>query len=111
MPDTFVSEPIEPVADSFKASGRAGEPALPMRFLWRGDEYEIAEVLDVWKESSAKHGESEKYLRKHWYRVRTTCGHKMKIYFERQARSAASAKQRWWLYTIDAGDGSHGQSP
>ena len=100
MPDRFISEAIEPVADSFVPSGRAGEPAMPMRFIWRGDEYEIVQVLDQWKESSAKYGESEVYLRKHWYEVRTSSGACMKIYFERQARSAGARKQRWWLYTV-----------
>ncbi len=106
MPETFISEAIEPVAGSFQPARHAGEPALPMQFCWRDQTFDIAEVLDVWKESSAKYGETERYLRKHWYEIRTVCGRIMKIYFERQARSSASRKQRWWLYTIDSGSGA-----
>lgn len=101
MAEIFVSEAIEPVAGSFQPSRNAGEPALPMQFCWRGNDYTIDEVLDEWKESSERNGEGEKYLRKHWYHVRTTCSLNMKIYFERQARSAAARKQRWWLYTLE----------
>lgn len=106
MPDQFISEAIEPIANSFQASRNAGEPALPMRFHWRGDEYEIIDVLKEWKESSEKYGEGEKYLRKHWYHIRTSSGVSMKIYFERQARSVASRKQRWWLYTMSIDGGA-----
>lgn len=101
MAETFVSEAIDPIADSFVPSRVAGEPALPMRFRWRDQAYEIIEVLDNWKESSERYGEGEKYLRKHWYQIRTASGESMKIYFERQARSTASRKQRWWLYTME----------
>jgi hypothetical protein len=78
-----------------------GAPGLPERFVWRGQEYRIEKVVEKWKESSpCRSGGGERYLRKHWYRVRTTDGSQMKIYFERQARSARQAKQRWWLYTV-----------
>ena len=54
-------------------------------------------VLEEWKETGAcHHGSGERYVRKHWYRVKMTTGEEMKIYFERQARS----KRRWWLYTV-----------
>ena len=101
MSEQFISEAIEPVADSFDRSGAAaGEPAMPLRFMWRGREYAVAEVLDRWKESGREKGGSEIYLRKHWYHVRTTDGCEMKLYFERQPRSKAQRTQRWWLYTM-----------
>lgn len=41
----FVSESIQPVAGSFAAGATGvGEPALPMRFVWRGVTYEVAQV-------------------------------------------------------------------
>ncbi len=101
MPDTFISEPIEPEPGSFAAPTAAGEPMLPTRFTWRGERYEIADVLAKWKESGKERGGSEIYLRKHWYHIRTTDGQSMKIYFERQARSKGAARKRWWLYTVD----------
>jgi len=73
---------------------------LPQCFTWRDTQYTVAELLDSWKESGkCTHG-SEMYLRKHWFEIRTVSGEVMKIYFERKARSAKQAKQRWWLYTM-----------
>lgn len=102
MNERFVSEPIEPISDSMDLSETAvGEPALPTRFKWRNKEYTIESVLEKWKESSGDtHGSKESYVRKHWFAIRTTDGHRMKIYFERQPRSKAERLKRWWLYTV-----------
>src|SRR5688572_32265738 len=43
---------------------------LPQRFTLRGREYVVAEVLERWKTSTPDRGEM--YLRRHWFRVRTT---------------------------------------
>lgn len=98
----FVSEPITPIEGTMDMSGMAhGEPGLPGKFMWREREYTVGEVLERWKETGpCKHGGDEQYVRKHWYRIRTTDGIEMKVYFERQARSAKQRKVRWWLYTI-----------
>jgi phosphoribosylglycinamide formyltransferase-1 len=98
--EKFVSEPIIPVEGSADTAAMAtGEPGLPSRFTWRGDEYALAAILRKWKESGpCHHGSGELYLRKHWYEILTTSGLKMTIYFERQPRSGKS-KARWWLYT------------
>jgi hypothetical protein len=109
MKERLVSEPLQPVfstagdgapsaPDEFQA---VGEPLLPGRFVWRGEEQVVAEVMERWKEYSHPGAVmSERYLRKHWYRIRTAAGRELKIYFERQARSKAGAKQRWWLYSV-----------
>jgi hypothetical protein len=104
MTEEFVSEPIGPDIKAFDTARMAtGEPGLPKRFTWRDREYEIAEVLEQWKDSGpCKSGADEKYLRKHWYRIRTTDGTEMKIYFERQPRSKGQAKSRWWVYTVES---------
>ena len=106
MPEEFVSERIVPVPGTFDTRGMtAGAPGLPKRFVWRGNEYTVAEVVETWKETSnCKHGSSEQYVRKHWFRIRTTAGDEMKLYFERQARSRRELKTRWWLYTISPAD-------
>ena len=100
MKEEFVSEPLQAVPGTAEPAGMVrGEPGFPRRFLWRGSEYSLAEILETWKESGPcrSHGK-EKYLRKHWFRIRTADGLEMKIYFERQARG--KAKSRWWLYTV-----------
>lgn len=101
----FVSEPVAPVEGSFDASTMAaGEPGLPMRFVWRGAEYEVAQVLEKWKTAGpCKHGSGEQYVRRHWYRVVTTNGAQMELYFDRQPR-ARQKTQRWWLATIVRSD-------
>ncbi len=100
--EEFVSEPIKPVAGTFEPDAMTrGEPGLPGRFIWRDKEYEVADVLEVWKElGPCKSGGPEKYLRKHWFRIRTVNGLIMTIYFERQPRAKSQSKMRWWLYTV-----------
>ena len=102
MSEEFVSEAIVPVEGTFDATGMTrGEPGLPSRFVWREQEYAVADVLEVWKETGpCKSGGGEQYLRKHWFRIRTGEGLEMTIYFERQARTKRQGKQRWWLYTV-----------
>ena len=99
---TFVSESIAPVFDQGTGTSiGVGAPVIPSGFIWREKEYRIQSVLETWKESGAcKSGSSERYLRKHWYRIRTTDGKEMEIYFERQARSSKQRNKRWWLFTV-----------
>lgn len=104
----FISEPITPVRGTLDTGRMArGEPGLPECFTWRDQDYAVAEVLESWKTTSrCRSGSDEQYVRKHWFKVRTTGGHEMTIYFERQARCARQRKLRWWLYTMSAlGDG------
>jgi hypothetical protein len=102
MAERFVSEAVEPVGEAIDTRGMgAGEPGLPRRFVWDGREHEIVEVLESWKTTSGcSHGGGEQYVRRHWFRVRTADGAEMKLYFERQARSARQRTARWWLFTI-----------
>lgn len=103
MAERFVSEPIEPVADSIDTTGMSrGEPGLPREFRWRGQVLHIDRIVESWKERSAKFGEGEKYTRKHWYRLSTADGTLITVYFERQARSRG--RTRWWLYSTDTPD-------
>ena len=98
----FVSEQLRPVAGSMDTAQMArARPGLPRRFMWRDKEYAVAEVLQTWTETSpCSHGSGERYVRKHWFELRTTDGSEMKIYFERQAKSKRQHKRRWWLYTL-----------
>jgi hypothetical protein len=102
MGKQFIGEAIEPIAEAMDTRRMArGEPGLPMRFLWRGQEYEVAEVLEQWRQTGpCTSGSDEQYVRKHWYRIRTTSGEEMKLYFERQARSGRERTLRWWLHSL-----------
>ena len=102
MDECFVGEQIRPVAETLDpVRMERGEPGLPGRFTWRGKEHAVEAVLEQWKETSrCTSGSLEQYVRKHWFRIRTTQGAEMKIYFERQARSGRERKSRWWLYTV-----------
>ena len=108
MAESFISEPIEPAMDEIADEPiQTGEPILPRRFRWRGDEYRIDSVLETWKQySGGSKSMPEHYLRKHWFHVLASKTGaegeepplEMKIYFERQARSKSVA--RWWIYTL-----------
>lgn len=102
MREQLISEPLTPLLGEVDARRVViGAPLLPTKFLWRGVEYTVAEVLEEWKETGpCHHGSGERYVRKHWYKLRTANGLVMKVYFERQARTARQRKQRWWLYTV-----------
>lgn len=102
MGEEFISEPIEPVTGMFDAAAMTrGEPGLPKRFKWRDEEYTVADLLEAWKETGpCRSGGPEKYLRKHWFKIKDENGLEMTIYFERQARSKRQSKIRWWLYTV-----------
>jgi hypothetical protein len=97
----FICESIQPLEGFDTAAMSIGEPGFPKRFKWRDREYELGEIVERWKESGpCRNGANERYLRKHWYRVVTTDGTEMKIYFDRQVRSKSQRTKRWWLYTV-----------
>jgi len=99
----FISERIFPDTESVDFGDTPiGEPPFPHRFTWRDAEYTVDVIVRRWKESKpdSTHGSGESYVRKHWFQVKTTSGHEMTIYFERQARTRAQRKARWWLYTV-----------
>ncbi|NBB95250.1 MAG: hypothetical protein GVY16_05875 [Planctomycetes bacterium] len=99
----FISEPIDPVAKTAEAAAMArGEPGLPQAFTWRGRRFTIDHTLKAWKQSQPegrKKG-NERYLRRHYWTVRTTTGEMMTLYCLRTARRG---QHRWFLYTIDDG--------
>lgn len=105
MPEEFVGQAIRPVPGDV-IPGPVGAPLLPRRFTCRGREHSVAEVLETWKTTGpCTSGSDEEYVRKHWFRVRTTDGAELKLYFERQPRSTRERGRRWWLYTISEPEG------
>lgn len=103
MAERFISEPIEPEKGAFAAEGMArGEPGVPRRFTWRGKAYDVAEIIEQWKDTRpCRHGSGERYVGRHWVRVRTTSGDVMRLYFERNPRPDRTGGRRWYLYSIE----------
>jgi hypothetical protein len=99
MKETFVGEPIQPEGGSFSVSRMAqGTPGLPREFSWKGRRLPVVQLLEEWKETGpCQHGSGERYVRKHWFRLKTTGDLELKLYFERQARPGAGS--RWRLYS------------
>ncbi len=105
MAEEFVSEAIQPVAETIETARMAvGEPGLPQLFQWKRQTIRIVKVLKTWRETGpCHHGSGEAYVHKHWFEVVSASGSKMKIYFERQPRSGKN-KSRWWLFSIEEPD-------
>lgn len=104
MKEQLVSQSLRPLTETVAGPVVPGAPLLPAGFVWAKREYRVAEVLEVWKETGpCTHGSGEHYIRRHWYRIRTTEGDEMKIYFERRPRPGGNAKLRWWIYTFTPG--------
>jgi hypothetical protein len=96
----FFSEPINVEAGTADAAAMGrGEPGLPKSFEWRGRRYDIASVTSTWKGHGEDRGDT--YVRRHWYEIVTSCGYRMRIYFDRNAGRSGSRLSRWWLYTIE----------
>lgn len=102
--DEFVSETITPHKGVFDtAAMAAGEPGLPRGFTWRDESFDVVERLESWKQSGPEKGRShgERYLRRHYYRLRMSDGAIWTVYFTRQPQQSGSARQRWFLYSIE----------
>ncbi len=105
--DSFISEPITPDRESFDTSFMAsGIPGLPRKFTWRNKNYEVAEVLETSKSTGPCHsGSPEKYVRKHYFKVRTRTGEVMTLYCTRQPpKSSNKTRDRWILFSITKED-------
>lgn len=132
MAERLISEAIEPIWEGADIRpGATGAPVLPRRFRWRERDYEVLAVLEAGKGlGPCRNGSSERYLRRHWYRLRVGGGVEMRLYFDRQpkggarggaragakvvaaegatedrARTDGAARttkrvHRWWLYSI-----------
>jgi len=104
-PNQFISERITPDPEALDASTAAiGEPAIPLRFAWRGKTFAVLRVVSRRKAYTPDrtHGSGELYLHRHWLEVEVDDGSVMTLYFERQPPSRRAVKSRWYLYSIRA---------
>ncbi len=102
--ESFIGEPIEPKPGSFDAAMMArGGPGIPRVFTWRGNEYRVLGLIDTWtgREPGKGMDKDYTYIRKHFYRVKTTTGEVMTLYFDRKPPSGREkSRQRWYLFSI-----------
>lgn len=100
--ERLVSEPIHPVPGTVADHPyRVGDPVLPGRFRWGEEEFEVAAVLESWKElSPGSAAMPDRYVRKHWFRIRTADGREMRLYVERRGRVRGRPKPGWRLFAI-----------
>lgn len=98
----FIGEPIE---IKFQRP-----PWQPAGFTWRGQEYPIARVLDVWFDygwGPLQHRPKRWWQRRHrtYYRVETQAGEIYEMYHDR-------ARREWTLYRrLERGAAKQGASP
>lgn len=98
--ETFVSEALHPEGTGCVLPPHVGEPALPLKFVWRRQVHSVQSVRRTWKalDPDRTHGGSELYLRRHWFELQMNDGSVWTVYFQRQPTSRRHAKARWWLY-------------
>lgn len=105
--ERLISEPLAAVPESGPADHphAMGEPVLPARFRWRDAEFTVAEVLEAWKGYSPRASNVRgRYVRRHWYRVRTETGRVLTIYFVRTTQTGSRKEKGWWVYSEAAGE-------
>ena len=95
-PRELISEPLEPDPSAFSRVGvAAGAPAWPMRFTWRDQVYDVAEIERDWKTTNAgPYTTGDVYVRRFYADVRTTCGARLRIYADR-----SQARGRWMVHS------------
>jgi len=102
MKSSFVSEPLTPDLNFDPRGMSRGEPGLPAKFRWRERDLIVAQVLETSRAyGDCKQGSGERYVRKHCFRIRTTDGLVLHIYFQRNFGRSRRADARWWLHSIE----------
>lgn len=98
----FICEELTPAPGTGDAAMAShGEPGLPHRFTWRGEEYQVIGVIEMWKtHGPCRHGSGEMYLRRHWYKIQVQPRAVMTVYCDRQAKNRRKSKSRWFVYTV-----------
>jgi len=101
MPEQFISEPIQPIANSFDTRFMSsGTPGLPREFLWRGTKFRVTDIRRVWRTTGpCRHGSGEQYVRRYWFEVETSGDQVMKIYFDK-GTPGRRKEMGWHLFAV-----------
>jgi len=111
QPVRFINEPIEVVFFSTPVIQK--KPVCPNSFLWRGEEYWIAEVFSEWHDYS-RHGRMTRNMqpqhaavasrRGSWgvgtfyFRIKTSQNRYFDIFYDRAPNDVDDRKGNWFLY-------------
>jgi len=92
-----ILEAVEPHPLTYDTTMLAtGVPGVPRQFDWRGETFEVEEILDAKKELTVDRGDA--YVRRHVVTIRTICGKTMKLAGARGLKSGRAP--RWILRSI-----------
>ena len=107
----FIDEPIAPQFE--KEPLLSKKPGCPNRFEWRGQVYEIVELVSEWHDYSRRGKMSQNMRLSHstrasqkgswgvgvdYYRVRTVTNQFFDLYYDRAPKSVDDRKGGWFLY-------------
>jgi hypothetical protein len=102
----FISETIDVLPGDFDPALMAiGLASPPRAFTWRGERFEITQIVSHVKQSTPEGGteNKERYLRRQVFEVQLSTGQIASIYIERDHRRGSgrnSTQRRWFLYTM-----------
>lgn len=110
-PAGFISEIIDVEYDTPQV--REKSPTCPNRFIWRGERFEILEVLEEWSDFSRR-GKMSRNMRpahltraardgswgvgRFYFRVRVQTEQIFEIYYDRAPEDVDNRKGNWFLF-------------
>ncbi len=107
----FIGEEIEARFDNAPLLEK--QPGCPNGFLWRGQEYRVAEMLREWHDHGRRGRMARNMTPRHlstasgrgswgvgrdYYRVRTEGGQCFDLYYDRAPTGKGGAKGSWFLF-------------
>lgn len=102
------------------------KPGCPQAFTWRGQQFEVAELISEWHDYSRRGRMAGNMRPEHartaarrgswgvgqdYFRVRTACGRFFDLYYDRAPKSVDERKGAWFLYRELAPEASPGDAP
>lgn len=122
-PIRFINEKIEPWFDRPPVLEK--KPGAPAGFIWRGEDFKIAEVIHEWHDYQRRGRMARNMATEHarraeragswgvgrdYYQVRTTGGRYFEIYYDRAPKDIERRKGDWFLDRELEEDGGNDQA-